>query len=176
MEGNGGKKESERERAELQQGALGLLSLDNISRANFAEFKTTKFEIAERPPRPPDFNVGFGGAQDRRRWDKSLASSAPARVLPSTLKFGGRGAARRPLNHTTVARPHNTSRYSSRKILSPYSLRSAACPIEHVTIAFWAMAWHNHGSPLASRLVSSVTPHGQGRRAEKSKAGTLPWA
>ena len=121
MEGNGGKKEAERERAEVQQGALGLLSLDNISRANFAEFKTTKFEIAERPPRPPDFNVGFGGAQDRCRWDKSLASSAPARVLPSTLKFGGRGAARRPLNHTTVARPHNTSRDSSRKIMSPYS-------------------------------------------------------
>ena len=59
MEGNGGKKEAERERAEVQQGALGLLSLDNISRANFAEFKTTKFEIAERPPAPPISMLGL---------------------------------------------------------------------------------------------------------------------
>ena len=55
MEGNGGKKESERERAELQQGALGLLSLDNISRAKFVEFKTEKIVIAECAPPPPRF-------------------------------------------------------------------------------------------------------------------------
>ena len=61
-----------------------LLSLDNISRAVFAEFKPKSFVIAERAPPPPRQNVGFGGAQGRCRLDKSLASSGPADALPST--------------------------------------------------------------------------------------------
>ena len=51
-------------------------------------------------------------------------------------------------------------------------LRSAACPIEHVTIAFWAMTWHKTWLALGEQarvFCDSAGPGPSGREVKSRR-------